>query len=194
MILGLSLFYTYGPLPQIQVSSSAPSTPSKTSKAMQRIRDRLHLSSLPSSPRARSSVSSNLVSPFTRRRGGKVTEKHFTPKTRCLAILGKKMNRCATATNQLFPVDKHAYNMDILQDLANEYKGEGDMRKVFAHVLASVDTQQELVQFVCPFHFISFINLFTLSNRWATPVVVSSLTAWLRLGIGYPVALVFLGK
>lgn len=38
--------------------------------------------------------------------------------------------------------------MDILQELSNEYKGEGDMVDVFARVLASVETQQELVQFV----------------------------------------------
>jgi hypothetical protein len=58
------------------------------------------------------------------------------------------MNRRATATKQPFPSDKHAYNMDILQELSNEYKGEGDMVDVFARVLASVETQQELVQFV----------------------------------------------
>ncbi|KAF9067819.1 hypothetical protein BDP27DRAFT_1422557 [Rhodocollybia butyracea] len=50
-------------------------------------------------------------------------------------------------TDQPFPTDKHSYNMDILQDLAHEYKGEGDMLAVFTHVLTSVDTQQELVQF-----------------------------------------------
>lgn len=64
------------------------------------------------------------------------------------------MNRRETATNQPFPSDKHAYNMDILQNLANEYNGEEDLHEVFARVLASVDTQQELVQFVSDFLFI----------------------------------------
>ncbi|KAF9039556.1 hypothetical protein BDP27DRAFT_1374541 [Rhodocollybia butyracea] len=50
--------------------------------------------------------------------------------------------------------------MEILQELANEYKGEGDMIDVFTRVLASVDTQQELVSFL------------------AMPEVGSSLTVW----------------
>lgn len=41
--------------------------------------------------------------------------------------------------------------MEILQELVNDYKGEEDMIEVFARVLASVDTQQELVQFVSVF-------------------------------------------
>ncbi|KAF9020448.1 hypothetical protein BDP27DRAFT_1439549 [Rhodocollybia butyracea] len=84
------------PSNEIQVSSSPPSTPLK--KPMERIHDRLRSStSLPSS-RSRSSLSSSLVTPP-----------------------GKKMNRQATATDQPFPTDKHAYNMDILQDLAHDY-------------------------------------------------------------------------
>ncbi|KAF9058317.1 hypothetical protein BDP27DRAFT_1433042 [Rhodocollybia butyracea] len=134
------------PSNQIQVSSP-PSTPSK--KASNRLRGRVILGSSPAkSSRSRSSVSSDPLTPLSRRRGGKVTEKHFTPRTRHLAILGKRMNCCATATQQPFPSDKHGYNMEILQDLAKDYKGEDDMVEVFARVLASVDTQQELVQFL----------------------------------------------
>ncbi|KAF9060063.1 hypothetical protein BDP27DRAFT_1370870 [Rhodocollybia butyracea] len=56
-------------------------------------------------------------------------------------------------------------NMDILQDLVKDYKGEEDMLDVFAQVLASVDTQHELVQF-------------------ATLAVVLLLIAWLKPGNG----------
>lgn len=136
---------------KIQVSSP-PSTPSKA--ASRRIHDRLGLSSSPACSRSRSSVSSDILTPPARRRGGKITEKHFTPRTRRLAILGKRMNRRETAIKQPFPSDKHSYNMEILQELANDYKGEDDMIEVFARVLASVDTQQELVQFVSVFYHI----------------------------------------
>ncbi|KAF9061486.1 hypothetical protein BDP27DRAFT_1428905 [Rhodocollybia butyracea] len=133
------------PSNQIQVSSP-PSTPSK--KALNRLRACLVLGSSPAkSSRSRSSVSLDPLTPPSCRRGGKITEKHFTPRTHRLAILGKRMNCCATATQQPFPSDKHGYNMEILQDLAKDYKGEDDMVEVFARVLASVDTQQELVQF-----------------------------------------------
>ncbi|KAF9059375.1 hypothetical protein BDP27DRAFT_1500943 [Rhodocollybia butyracea] len=97
---------------------------------------------------------------------GKITEKHFTPNTRCLAILGKRMNHRATATKQPFPTDKHAYNMEILQELANEYKGEGDMIDVFARVLASVDTQQELVQFLGYARSGFFTNCMAKAREW----------------------------
>ncbi|KAF9048134.1 hypothetical protein BDP27DRAFT_1434368 [Rhodocollybia butyracea] len=56
--------------------------------------------------------------------------------------------------------------MDILQDLANEYKGEGDMRKVFACVLASVDTQQELVQFMGYARSGFFTNCMAKARDW----------------------------
>lgn len=182
--------YTSHFLYKIQVSSP-PSTPSK--KASNRIRQRLGLSSSPASSRSRSSVSSDLLTPPSRRRGGKITEKHFTPNTRRLAILGKRMNRRATATKQPFPTDKHAYNMEILQELANEYKGEGDMIEVFARVLASVDTQQELVQFVSfmnSFLMVFFNQFHSLSrSSLAMPEVGSSPTVWQRLGNGSQVAL-----
>ncbi|KAF9067759.1 hypothetical protein BDP27DRAFT_1533030 [Rhodocollybia butyracea] len=97
---------------------------------------------------------------------GKITEKHFTPNTRRLAILGKRMNRRATAMKQPFPTDKHAYNMEILQELANEYKGEGDMINVFARVLASVDTQQELVQFLGYARSGFFTNCMAKAREW----------------------------
>ncbi|KAF9058592.1 hypothetical protein BDP27DRAFT_1372385 [Rhodocollybia butyracea] len=128
---------------QIQVSSP-PSTPSR--KASNRLRARLVLGSSPAkSSRSRSSVSSDPLTPPSHRRGGKITEKHFTPRTRHLAILGKRMNCRATATQQPFPSDKHGYNMEILQDLAKDYKGEDDMVEVFARVLAGVDTQQDIM-------------------------------------------------
>ncbi|KAF9038396.1 hypothetical protein BDP27DRAFT_1435481 [Rhodocollybia butyracea] len=68
--------------------SSPPSTPLK--KASNRIRGRLGLSGSPASSRSRSSVLSDLLTPPSRCRGGKITEKHFTPNTRRLAILGKR--------------------------------------------------------------------------------------------------------
>ncbi|KAF9059642.1 hypothetical protein BDP27DRAFT_1371269 [Rhodocollybia butyracea] len=147
------------PSNEIQVSS-APSTRSKS--ALQRIRHRLGLYSSPSS----SSLSVNLVTLPARRKGGEITEKHFTPKTHCLAILGKKMNRRETATNLPCPSDKHAYNMDILQNLANEYNGEEDLREVFARVLASVDTQQELVQFISYAQSGFFTNCMAKAREW----------------------------
>ncbi|KAF9069383.1 hypothetical protein BDP27DRAFT_1421018 [Rhodocollybia butyracea] len=152
------------PSNEIQVSPSPPSTPLK--KPMERIHDCLHSSTSPPSSRSRSSLSSSLVTPPGRRRGGKITEKHFTLRTCRLAILGKKMNRRATATDQPFPTDKHAYNMDILQDLAHEYKGEGDMLAVFTHVLTSVDTQQELVQFMGYARSGFFTNCMAKARDW----------------------------
>ncbi|KAF9059919.1 hypothetical protein BDP27DRAFT_1430713 [Rhodocollybia butyracea] len=172
------------PTNNMQVSS-APSTPSKKASA----RARQGLSSSPSSSRSRSSLSANILTPPARRRGGKITEKHFTPKTRRLAILGKKMNRRSTAIKQPFPVDKHSYNMEILQDLANEYKGEDNMIEVFARVLASVDTQQELVQFLGYARSGFFTNCMANAREWVStrfgipgkmrPTEVRDLVAWL---------------
>ncbi|KAF9023048.1 hypothetical protein BDP27DRAFT_1438654 [Rhodocollybia butyracea] len=151
------------PSNEIQVSSP-PSTPLK--KPMERIRDHLRSSTSPPSSRSRSSLSYSLVTPPGCCRGGKITEKHFTPRTRRLAILGKKMNRRAMATDQPFPTDKHTYNMDILQDLAHEYKGEGDMLAVFARILTSVDTQQELVQFMGYARSGFFTNCMAKARDW----------------------------
>ncbi|KAF9063746.1 hypothetical protein BDP27DRAFT_1476557 [Rhodocollybia butyracea] len=172
------------PTNNMQVSS-APSTPSKKASA----RAHRGLSSSPSSSRSRSSLSANILTPPARHRGGKITEKHFTPKTRRLAILGKKMNRRSTAIKQPFPVDKHSYNMEILQDLANEYKGEDNMIEVFARVLASVDTQQELVQFLGYARSGFFTNCMAKAREWVStrfgipgkmrPTEVRDLVAWL---------------
>ncbi|KAF9062883.1 hypothetical protein BDP27DRAFT_1481370 [Rhodocollybia butyracea] len=153
------------PSNQIQVSSP-PSTPSK--KASNRLCARLVLGSSPAkSSRSHSSVSSDPLTPPSCRQGGKITEKHFTPRTRRLAILGKRMNRCATATQQPFPSDKHGYNMEILQDLAKDYKGEDDMVEVFARVLAqSVNTQQELVQFLGYARSGFFTNCMAKAREW----------------------------
>ncbi|KAF9062006.1 hypothetical protein BDP27DRAFT_1428354 [Rhodocollybia butyracea] len=105
---------------------------------------------------------------------------------RRLAILGKKMNRRSTAIKQPFPVDKHSYNMEILQDLANEYKGEDNMIEVFARVLASVDTQQELVQFLGYARSGFFTNCMAKAREWVStrfckmrPTEVRDLVAWL---------------
>ncbi|KAF9038397.1 hypothetical protein BDP27DRAFT_1435482 [Rhodocollybia butyracea] len=56
--------------------------------------------------------------------------------------------------------------MEILQELANEYKGEGDMIDVFARVLASVDTQQELVQFLGYARSGFFTNCMAKAREW----------------------------
>ncbi|KAF9059301.1 hypothetical protein BDP27DRAFT_1431578 [Rhodocollybia butyracea] len=127
--------------------SSPPSTPLK--KASNRICVRLGLSGSPTSSRSHSSVLSDLLTPPSRRRGGKITEKHFTPNTRRLAILGKRMNCRATATKQPFPTDKHAYNMEILQELAND-----------------VDTQQELVSFLAMPEVGSSLTVWQKAREW----------------------------
>ncbi|KAF9069384.1 hypothetical protein BDP27DRAFT_1520119 [Rhodocollybia butyracea] len=116
------------------------------------------------------SVSLDPLTPPSRQQGGKITKKHFTPRTCRLAILGKRMNCRATATQQPFPSDKHGYNMEILQDLAKDYKGEDDMVEVFARVPASLNTQQELVQFVVLGYARSgfFTNCMAKAREWVT--------------------------
>ncbi|KAF9059371.1 hypothetical protein BDP27DRAFT_1431470 [Rhodocollybia butyracea] len=86
--------------------------------------------------------------------------------SRCLLADEVRMNCCATATQQPFPSDKHGYNMEILQDLAKDYKGEDDMVEVFARVLASVDTQQELVQFLGYARSGFFTNCMAKAREW----------------------------
>lgn len=82
-----------------------------------------------------------------RRRSGKITNNHFTPRTLNLALAGKRAARKATAVTDAFPVDKVQFFLGVLQQLAAEDK-DGPLSKAYVCLLSDVDLQKEIVLFV----------------------------------------------
>lgn len=148
-----------------------PTTPSKRLAATDRRRRRQALNISPS--RTSASIT-GIVTPVhgvvsRRRRSGKITNNHFTPRTLNLALAGKKAARKATAVTDAFPVDKMQFFLGVLQQLAAEDK-DGPLNEAYVRLLTNVDLQKEIVLFVsCSILLGSFSSIFFCLLDWLCP-------------------------